>query len=1031
MQVAVIGPLEVRTDDLAPVLVPGAQERLLLAALVAGAPDAVSTDALVAALWDGDPPPTPLESLRAHIVHLRGALEPGLPANSSGRYVVRRGHGYVLAVPDGDIDALRIGALAARGRALLAAGDTAGAERLLTAALGLWRGQPYADCPDAPFVGAERRRLTEIRADAEADLAEARRRLPERSAPRAALPEPVGIAGPPVRAPAATSPGGLAPPPPAPEASPAGGPLPAERGARREDDAATAPDGRPASAGRRTVRVAVLAGLLVATLVAAVLAVRSQQEGERDTAVTVDAQRLTRLATTEGRLDVSLLLRAQGFRLADTAETQDGLLTALAEHRRVERAVPFSGTPHDPVLSGGGRTLMFGAGDRMMAWPIESPDPPQIVLDIPEEWGAWLVAAPSPTEDLVMAAGEHAGVPWLRKISPTDGSSHVLLQGAALGGLPLDGVVTADGRRLLLLTARDEGSPTSSRWQLIDVDIGNGARQDTGIGGTFPAPFHGLEADFADDGGSFVLWAAGATATPATLVQLPDGRQTPVDVRQRSAGSDGFLALPSGAAQLWDDGAVNLIDRAGITYQQLGQHEAPVRAVVVSPDGTWAVTAGDDTEVLRWHIDGPTGRWVGPETLAGHREGVVGAQLAGDGRRLVTVSLDGLIIVWDMGDGAGIGEPYAGLGQRRVANRPAVVEPGGLLVAPTVQAYVGGAGAAPPDEQGETLSATFFDAASGAVVTEVVVGQTLAGPFFASSVAVSPDRSMVAVTWGLGVTVLDTRTREEIARIVLPAVDGVTGAFGEPLPAAVVWCAAWTPDGSRLLLGTGGDVGTGSGGAVLVVDTRTWDVVEEIDIGGPAQVMETSPDGGLFAVARVTASGVVLLDSTSLEVVRTVPLATGEGLGALSFSPDGRLLAAGSGSGRLHVLDTRTWRPVRDPVGVHRDLVLQAEWLPDNNTVVTTGLDGTVSLFDVSRGTVRGWPLPASGGPGPGSRHLLPGPAAHVVAVGGEGAGRRYPMDPAVWLSHVCAIVGRDLTPAEWGRYLPSRAWQPTCSNLP
>jgi hypothetical protein len=38
MRIAVIGPLDVRSDDGAPVAVPGAKERLLLAVLAAGAP---------------------------------------------------------------------------------------------------------------------------------------------------------------------------------------------------------------------------------------------------------------------------------------------------------------------------------------------------------------------------------------------------------------------------------------------------------------------------------------------------------------------------------------------------------------------------------------------------------------------------------------------------------------------------------------------------------------------------------------------------------------------------------------------------------------------------------------------------------------------------------------------------------------------------------------------------------------------------------------------------------------------------------
>ena len=115
MQVAVLGPLEVRTDDLAPVLVPGARERLLLAAPRrpgAEAPSA-STD-LAETLWDGQPPDDAALSVRAVVLGLRAALEPGLPINVSGRYVLRRGPGYALALPRGEIDAERFVALTER-----------------------------------------------------------------------------------------------------------------------------------------------------------------------------------------------------------------------------------------------------------------------------------------------------------------------------------------------------------------------------------------------------------------------------------------------------------------------------------------------------------------------------------------------------------------------------------------------------------------------------------------------------------------------------------------------------------------------------------------------------------------------------------------------------------------------------------------------------------------------------------------------------------------------------------------------------
>src|SRR5215213_3255299 len=135
MRIAVLGPLEVLADELAPIVVSGAKERLLLAVLAREAPGVVSTDRLTAALWNGDPPVSAHKSLQAHLVRLRSSLEPGRPRGSTGRYVVRRGQGYALAIGRKDIDALDLGDLASRGRAQLASGDPAEAERLLSAAV--------------------------------------------------------------------------------------------------------------------------------------------------------------------------------------------------------------------------------------------------------------------------------------------------------------------------------------------------------------------------------------------------------------------------------------------------------------------------------------------------------------------------------------------------------------------------------------------------------------------------------------------------------------------------------------------------------------------------------------------------------------------------------------------------------------------------------------------------------------------------------------------------------------------------------
>jgi DNA-binding beta-propeller fold protein YncE len=273
------------------------------------------------------------------------------------------------------------------------------------------------------------------------------------------------------------------------------------------------------------------------------------------------------------------------------------------------------------------------------------------------------------------------------------------------------------------------------------------------------------------------------------------------------------------------------------------------------------------------------------------------------------------------------------------------------------------------------VAATFLDPATGDVVDQVDVGETLPGFPFGSSVAVSPDRRLVAVTWAVGTTVLDTRTRDVIARIVLPST--------------TVWCAGWTPDGSRLLLGTESREAPETGGPLVVVDTDTWRVDEELPIGGAAQTIETSPDGRVLAVAHELTHSIAILDAEALEVLRTIQVPEAGRVFDLSFSPDGRLLAAAGEFGRLAVLDTRTWRPTGAPTPVHDQAVLQVEWLPDGRTAVATSGDGTVSLVDVERGLLRGRQLPGSREPGPGLAHLVPGLSDEIVVLSGERTGMR------------------------------------------
>ncbi len=133
----------------------------------------------------------------------------------------------------------------------------------------------------------------------------------------------------------------------------------------------------------------------------------------------------------------------------------------------------------------------------------------------------------------------------------------------------------------------------------------------------------------------------------------------------------------------------------------------------------------------------------------------------------------------------------------------------------------------------------------------------------------------------------------------------------------------------------------------------------------------------------------------------------------------------------MHVIDTETWQ-AREAVAVRAfGPTLQLGWLPDNRTVVSTGDDGTAVLFDVERAVVRTDPLPASTDGGQGYTALLPGAPEELVARRRRSCGSAVP-DGArrCGCGRTCDVAGRDLTRAEWDRYLPDRPWEPTCSDL-
>lgn len=121
------------------------QQRLVLAALLAGAGRPVSLTELIGLLWEGDPPASAVNAVHRYVGALRRLLEPGLPARSSGRWLVRRASGYLLHVDASRLDLLEFRDLVGQARAAAADGELSASVDLYLKALGLWQGHCAED----------------------------------------------------------------------------------------------------------------------------------------------------------------------------------------------------------------------------------------------------------------------------------------------------------------------------------------------------------------------------------------------------------------------------------------------------------------------------------------------------------------------------------------------------------------------------------------------------------------------------------------------------------------------------------------------------------------------------------------------------------------------------------------------------------------------------------------------------------------------------------------------------------------------
>lgn len=162
MQWRALGPVEAvvtgRLVDLGP-----PRQRALFGLLLSRVDRAIAVDTVIEDLWSGDPPAAAMASVRAYVSNLRRILEPDRLPRAPATVLRTRAPGYLLDGQGVDFDVRQFTQHAQAGRAALNSADPTRALGEFDAALGLWRGQPYAEMSDAAWAAPEIARLAEVR----------------------------------------------------------------------------------------------------------------------------------------------------------------------------------------------------------------------------------------------------------------------------------------------------------------------------------------------------------------------------------------------------------------------------------------------------------------------------------------------------------------------------------------------------------------------------------------------------------------------------------------------------------------------------------------------------------------------------------------------------------------------------------------------------------------------------------------------------------------------------------------------------
>lgn len=161
MRLELLGSVRAWCDE-AEVRLGPPKQRAVVGVLASRVNEIVGVEEIVDAVWGSAVPQTAANGVHTYVAGLRRALEPGRGRRASGGVLTSAGGGYALCIDADQVDVAVFERHHAEARRLHGQGRPHEALGAFDTALGLWRGDAYANVP-GPFAEMERTRLAELR----------------------------------------------------------------------------------------------------------------------------------------------------------------------------------------------------------------------------------------------------------------------------------------------------------------------------------------------------------------------------------------------------------------------------------------------------------------------------------------------------------------------------------------------------------------------------------------------------------------------------------------------------------------------------------------------------------------------------------------------------------------------------------------------------------------------------------------------------------------------------------------------------